>query len=56
MVLVSVKKTLTLYFTRVCKYCSLRSLMYGMTALVHSMNLPVDGFGFLVVFCWGLSC
>ena len=29
--LVSLKRTLTLYFAKVCLYYSLRSLMYGMT-------------------------
>ena len=45
-VLVPLKKTLTLYFARVCLYCSLRPLMYGMTTLAPSMNFSVDGFGF----------
>ena len=48
MVLVPLKKTLTLYFARVCLYCSLRPLMYGMTTLATSINFTVDGFGF----CW----
>ena len=58
MVLVPLKKILTLYFARVCLYCSLRPLMYGMTTLVPSINFPVDGFGFLLGFsllkelCW----
>ena len=58
MVLVPLKKTLTLYFARVCLYCSLRPLMYGMTTLAPSINFPVDGFGFLLGFallkelCW----
>ena len=52
MVLVPLKKTLTLYFARVCLYCSLRPLMYGMTALAPSINFHVDGFGFLQIFCW----
>ena len=56
MVLVPLKKTLTLYFARVCLYCSLRPLMYGITTLAHSINFSVDGFGFLLVFCWGLPC
>ena len=30
--------------------------MYGMTILISSMNLPFDGFDFLPVFCWGLTC
>ena len=30
--------------------------MYGMTTPVLSMNFPVDGFGFLLVFSWDLSC
>ena len=48
MVLVPLKKTLTLYFARVCLYCSLRPLMHGMTTLAPSINFTVDGFGF----CW----
>ena len=56
MVLVPLKKTLTLYFARVCLYCSLRPLMYGMTTLAPSINFTVDGFGFLLVFCWSLPC
>ena len=32
-VLVPLMKTLTLYFAKVCLYCSLRPLMYGMTTL-----------------------
>ena len=56
MVPVPLKKTLTLYFARVCLYCSLRPLIYGMTALALSMNFNVDGFGFLLTFCWGLPC
>ena len=47
-VLVPLMKTLTLYFARVCPYCSLRPLMYGMTTPAPSINFPVDGFGF----CW----
>ena len=27
--------------------------MYGMTTVACSMNFPVDGFGFLLIFCWG---
>ena len=56
MVLVPLKKTLTLYFARVCLYCSLRPLMYGMTTLAPSINFTVDGFGFLLAFYWGLPC
>ena len=52
MVLVPLKKTLTLYFARVCLYCSLRPLMYGVTTLAPSINFPVDGFAFSLVFCW----
>ena len=48
MVLVPLKKTLTLYVARVCLTCSLRPLMYGMTTLAPSINFSVDGFGF----CW----
>ena len=60
MVLVPLKKTATLYFARVCLYCSLRPLMYGMTTLAPSINFPVGGFGFLLGFvllkelCWVL--
>ena len=56
MVLVPLKKTLTLYIARVCLYCSLRPLMYGMTTLAPFINFTVDGFGFLLAFCWGLLC
>ena len=48
MVLVPLKKSLTLYFVRVCLYCSLRPLMYSMTILVPSKNFPVYGFHFLL--------
>ena len=48
MVLVPLKITLTLYFARVCLYCSLRPLMYGMTTLAPSINFPVGG----LAFCW----
>ena len=27
--------------------------MYGMTTVAPSINFTVDGFGFLLVFCWG---
>ena len=47
-ILVPLKKTLTLYFARVCLYCSLRPLMYGMTNLAPSIHSTVDGFAF----CW----
>ena len=49
------KKILTFYFARVCVYCSLRPLMYGMTALAPSINFPFpeEGFGFLLFVCWG---
>ena len=50
MVLVPLKKTLTLCFARVCLYCSLMPLMYGMRTLAPSINFPVDGFGFLLGF------
>ena len=50
MVLVPLKKTLTFYFARVCLYCSLRPLMYGMTTLAPSINFPVDGLAFLLIF------
>ena len=55
-VLVPLKKNLTLYFARVCLYCLLRPLMYGITTLAPSINFTVDGFGFLLAFCWGLPC
>ena len=51
MVLVPLKKTLALNFARVCLYRSLRPLMYGMTTLTPSINFPVHGFGYLLVFC-----
>ena len=56
MVLLPLKKTLTLYFARVCLYCSPRPLMYGMTTLAPSINIPVDGFVFLLAICLGLPC
>ena len=56
MVLVPLKKILNLLFARVCLYYSLRPLMYGMTTLAPSINFLADGFGFLLVFCWGLPC
>ena len=52
MVLLPLKKTLTLYFARVCLFCSLRPLMYGMTTLAPSINFSVDG----LAFCWCLPC
>ena len=48
MVLVPLKKNLTLYFAWRCLYCSLRPLMYGMTTLALSINFTVDG----LAFCW----
>ena len=30
--------------------------MYGMTTLAPSIIFSVDGFGFLLVFSWGLPC
>ena len=56
MVLVPLKKTLNLYFARVCLYCSLRPLLYGMTTIALSINFTVGGFGFLLAFFWGLPC
>ena len=53
MVLVPLKKTPTLYFARVCHYCSLRPLMHGMTTLAPSINFPVDEFGFFFWFSLG---
>ena len=60
MVLVPLKKTLTLYFARVCLYCSMRPSMYGMTTLAASINFTVVWLfvGLLLVFallkelCW----
>ena len=48
MVLVPLKKTLTLYFARVCLYCSLRPLMYRTTTVAPPIHFHVDGFGFLL--------
>ena len=56
MVLVPLKKTLPLYFARMCLYCLLRPSMYDMTTLVPSINFPVDGLGILLVLCWSLVC
>ena len=56
MMLVPLKKPQTLYFARVCLYCSLRPLMYGMTTLVPSINFAVDGFGFLLAFSLEFAC
>ena len=56
MVLVPLKNTLTLYFARVCLYCLLMPLMYGMTTLAPSIIFTVVGFSFLLAFCWGLPC
>ena len=55
MVLVPLRKTLTLYFARVCLYCLLRPLIYGMTTLAPSINFPVDGFGFILGFLLGFA-
>ena len=58
MVLVPLKKAITLYFARVCLYCSVRPLMYGMTTLPSSINFLVDEFVLLLRFallkelCW----
>ena len=49
MVLVPSKKTLTLYYAKVCLYCPLRPLMYGMTTLAPSVNFTVDEFGFCLL-------
>ena len=46
--LVPLKRTLTLYFARVCLYCSLGPLIYGMTTLAPPMNFSMDG----LAFCW----
>ena len=48
MVLVPLKKTLTLYVERVCLYCSLRPLMYRITILAPSITLLWMG----LAFCW----
>ena len=48
MVLVPLKKTLTVYFAKVCLHCSLRPVMYGMTTLAPSINFTVMG----LAFCW----
>ena len=56
--LVPLKKSLTLYLTRVCLHCSLRPLMHGMTNRALSISFPVDGhcfllgFALLKVLCW----
>ena len=55
MVLVTLKKTLTLYFARVCLYFSLRPLMYGMTTIAP-ISFTVERIGFLLAFYWGLPC
>ena len=52
MLLVPLKKTLTLYFARVHLYCSLRLLMYGIITLVPSVNFPVNWIWFLLGCCW----
>ena len=54
MVLVPLKKTLTLYFTRMWLYCSLRPLMHGMTTLAPSINFTVDRFGFVLLVSVGV--
>ena len=56
MVLVPLKKTVILCFARLCLYCLLRPLMYSMTTLAPSISYSVHGFGFLLVFHWGLPC
>ena len=43
-------------FSRVCLYCSLRPMIYGMTILAPSMNFTMDGFDFLLALYWGLPC
>ena len=48
MLLVPLKKTLALYFARVCLYCSVKPLMHGMTTLAPSITFPANGLGF----CW----
>ena len=50
MVLALLKKTPTSYFAKVHLYCLLRPLNYGVTTLVSSMNLYMDGLCFLYVF------
>ena len=49
MVLVPLKKILTLYFAMVCLYCSLRPLMYGMTTLAPYIDFRLF-VGFLLGF------
>ena len=46
--MVPLNNTLTLHFAKVCLYCSLRPLIYGMTTLAPSINFPADRFGFLL--------
>ena len=53
---VPLKKTLTLYLAKMCLYCSLRPLMYGMITLAPSMNLSIGGLWFLLAFCRDLAC
>ena len=48
MVLVPLKKNLTLYFARVFEYFSLRPLIYGMTTLAPFINFLWMG----LAFCW----
>ena len=55
MVLVPLKKTLTLYFAGVCLYYSLRPLIYGMTTLAPFITFTADGFGFLLVSLLGFA-
>ena len=56
MVLVPLKKTLlTFSFARVCLQFT-EAFDVWMTTLASSINFPVDGSGFLLVFCWGLPC
>ena len=49
MVLVPLKKTLTLYFARVCLYCSLRPFMYDMT---NSSCFYNPSYGKIWLFVW----
>ena len=51
MVLVPLKKT-NFVFYKVCLYCLLRPLMYGMTTLAPSIKFTMDGFGFLLGFAF----
>ena len=55
MVLLPLKKTLTLYFARVCVDCSLGPLMYGMTTLAPSIKLSCGCVWLFVGFLLGFA-